>query len=435
MSKINSEAFQYAIENGIIQEDYLLNAVEEMKNKKIIEQYPYKIWRANDGRFMTYLTDETKRYGKKLIAKKTEEKLYHAIIDDYNKTHAEANTVTVMFHKWMEFAKRENTLSLGTIDRYTNDFVKYIANTDFANKDILKVQSEDVQDFLKSVMYGRRDENKLTLKCYTNIKIVVNGIFTFAKSELKIQCVSSVDAMKNVKIPKRLFKYSVKMDSDEVFDEDEIKKLSSYITNEYYGNRLSGTRELGILFLIVTGLRMGELVTLKYSDVEGSKLYIQRTESHCKGENGHNRLFIKDYPKTPESMNGIELSDTALLVWKWLRQQNVKCGTMNEYVFYEEKYGRLHEHHFKKVMMNLCNYAGVKYRSLHKLRKTYASMLFAYGVEEKIVQNQLRHKDSSTTHGYYEFCVRVQDYRRAQINKADIIHLPENVSADLIEKV
>lgn len=435
MAKIDAEAFKYALENGIIQEDYLLNAVEKMKNEKIIEQHPYKIWVANDGRYMTYLTDETKKYGRRLIAKRSEEKLYQAIIDDYNKVNVKVNTVGIIFSKWMEFAKRENTLGLGTIDRYRNDYTKYIANTDFANMDILKVKCDDIQDFLKSVMYGRRDDNKLTLKCYTNIKIVVNGIFTFARSEMKIQCVSSIDAMKNIKIPKRLFKYSVKMDSDEVFDEDEVCKLSSYIMNEYSSGKLSGTRELGILFLLVTGLRIGELVSLKYSDVEDKKLYIKRTESRCKGDDGHNHIFIKDYPKTPESMNGIELSDSALLVWKWLRQQNIKCGTMNEYVFYEEQHGRLHEHHFKKVMLNLCNHFGVKYRSLHKLRKTYASMLFAYGVEEKIVQSQLRHKDSSTTHGYYEFSVRVQDYKREQINKADIIHLPENVSADLIEKV
>lgn len=44
----------------------------------------------------------------------------------------------------------------------------------------------------------------------------------------------------------------------------------------------------------------------------------------------------------------------------------------------------------------------MRYRSMHKLRKTYASYLLANGVEEKIAQAQLRHKDSTTTHKYYE---------------------------------
>lgn len=55
------------------------------------------------------------------------------------------------------------------------------------------------------------------------------------------------------------------------------------------------------------------------------------------------------------------------------------------------------------------------------LRKTYASILFANGVEEKIAQQQLRHKDSSVTHKYYEFSIRSREYKRNQLNRADVL--------------
>ena len=58
---------------------------------------------------------------------------------------------------------------------------------------------------------------------------------------------------------------------------------------------------------------------------------------------------------------------------------------------------------------------------MHKLRKRYASYLLANGVEEKITQAQLRHKDSSTTHKYYEFSIRNKGYIRGVINKNDLL--------------
>ena len=63
----------------------------------------------------------------------------------------------------------------------------------------------------------------------------------------------------------------------------------------------------------------------------------------------------------------------------------------------------------------------MRYRSMHKLRKTYASYLLANGVEEKIAQAQLRHKDSTTTHKYYEFSIRSREYKKEVLNKNDML--------------
>ena len=70
---------------------------------------------------------------------------------------------------------------------------------------------------------------------------------------------------------------------------------------------------------------------------------------------------------------------------------------------------------------NICKELSIPYRSMHKLRKTYASYLLANGVEEKIAQAQLRHKDSITTHKYYEFSIRSKEYVKGVLNENDLL--------------
>ena len=395
-----------------------------MTNEQIITQHPYDMWIGSDGRYRTYLYDETKKYNRKLIAKTSKDALNKAIIEDYKKKHEERAKIYQVFEDWMSFAEEEETLTKNTIDRYTNDFDKFIRNTDFANKNISTVTEEDVLDFLKSIVTKKsKEKNKISKKCYSNIKIVVNGIFTYAKSEKKVKCVSVANALQNFRISDKYFKHTIRKDSEQVYNDEEIRLLSNYIVDMYLNNQYKETRELGILFIALTGLRIGELVTLKESDEDSGKLYIQRTETKRKNAQGKTEIYVKDYPKTVESMNGIELSDTALIVWNWIKEQNKKNDIRDEYLFYEQEFGRLHQYHFKRTLQRLCRECNIPFRSSHKLRKTYASMLFDNGVEEKIVQSQLRHKDFQTTHKHYLFSTRNREYMRNQLDKATVINI------------
>ena len=47
--------------------------------------------------------------------------------------------------------------------------------------------------------------------------------------------------------------------------------------------------------------------------------------------------------------------------------------------------------------------------------------LLANGVEEKLFQKQLRHKDISTTHMICEKAVRGKDYQEQQLNEKDLL--------------
>jgi len=57
--------------------------------------------------------------------------------------------------------------------------------------------------------------------------------------------------------------------------------------------------------------------------------------------------------------------------------------------------------------------------------------LFASGVESKIVQAQMRHRDIATTHKHYEFAMRTRGYNRDQLENADILKLGKREGKDV----
>ena len=398
--------------------------LKAMERKEILNNHPYKVWRGKDGKWKTFLIDNTKKEGRRQVARATKESVEDAIVEDYKKNHEQRHKVYQLFEDWMEYAKEVNDLSLNSIDRYTNDFNKYIKDTKFAERDIKSISEENVIDFMESLVIGKEEKDKLTRKCFTNIKIVVNGIFTYAKSKKKIKCVSVRDTLQNIKFSDRHFKYSIKKDSEEVFSDQEIHKLVNHIVDSYTNMKYRKTRELGILFIVLTGIRIGELLTLKMTDEDNGKLYIQRTLTKGKVK-GKTFWFEKDYPKTVESMNGIELNDSAIEVLNWIRKQNMKNGINSEYMFYEEEFGRLKICHFERTLRRLCKETGIPYKSLHKLRKTYSSILFANDVDKKTIQSQMRHRSFKTTEAHYLFSTRSREYVREQINQADILKIKD----------
>ena len=349
------------------------------------------------------------------IARSNRKKIEDCIVKEYEKSHPiqkTDNSVKAMFEGWISHALQEKDIEKGTADRYQNDFDKFVADTEFSQMNIETVDSNDVIRFLKSVI----NNNSITRKAFSNLKTVLNGIFSFAMSEKGLSCISMSYTLKDFKVSDKKFKKVIIKDEDQVYTEQEIVIIADYIINNY-----ETTRELGVLLAFLTGLRNGELCALKTNDQEGSNLYIQRTEIKYKNKEGKTVYGVREFPKSECSRSGIELSNSAMQVVSMIRKLNMKNGVGNEFLFYEADYGRLKSYFFSKALKKVCNATNIRYRSMHKLRKTYASYLLANGVEEKIAQAQLRHKDSATTHKYYEFSMRSKEYKRNVLNKNDLL--------------
>ena len=404
----------YLEKAGKINLEDLQTSLMNMKIDEALGKHNYRIWHASDGRWKTYIDDSTCARGKKIIAKASKEKLKYTLFEIYKKN----DDFETIYHEWIDYAVDCKDIVKGTADRYNNDFERFFKNTSFSKKHLQSITRRDIRDFLKTTVCSREDDEKITRKCFGNIKSLIIGTFVYASNELEIDCIPIHETLQDIKISDKQFKKVLKKDSEEVFSKEEAQKISAYIWDN--DRTLRG---LGILLALFTGLRVGELAALKISDLEANKLYIRRTEIKEKDKSGKTIVKIREYPKNAASMNSILLTHNAQLILRELKKIRLTSTQQTDYLFYDKRYGRLKRDSFDKRIRKTCMALDIPVRSMHKLRKTYSSILFAAGVSEKIIQKQMRHQDIATTHKAYEFNVEHEKNRISILENAEYIEL------------
>jgi len=159
-----------------------------------------------------------------------------------------------------------------------------------------------------------------------------------------------------------------------------------------------------LLAAVLTGMRRGELLALRWEDVdlEGGKITVQRSLEQTRAG-----LAVKE----PKSGRARKLSIPALLVdaLRVHRQEQMRARALlkgdygsafGDLVFGQENGREWKPDVFSKAVGNFCRRVGLPLR-LHSLRHSHASQLLAMGTPVKIVQERLGHSSSVITLDLY----------------------------------
>ena len=275
----------------------------------------------------------------------------------------------------------------------------------------------DVKELLDGIVKGKTGDKRITKKVFNEIKGIINNIFSYAKTERDIQCISTKSYMVDLKYNKRHFKIPKKRDEECVYSEHEMTMIKDYIVNLYKMDK-ANTRQLGILFCFMTGLRSGELSCLKNSDLTGNVLHVSR---HLTRDEKSTYTII-DGAKEGEDAKEVILSDNALVVWKCLQKVNLKNGNPTNYVFYDDNmpiHKHLITHYFDTTLRHICKELKMPFRSPHKIRATYISTKIDNGANPTYIQRNVGHKELSTTLNNYKFKTKSHDQLREEFNRAE----------------
>ena len=200
--------------------------------------------------------------------------------------------------------------------------------------------------------------------------------------------------------------------------DDEVDMMIKEIRDKHWEDQ----RYLALLFMLTTGIRLGEMVALKTTDfLDNNKLHIQRALTKGRDENKKSYRRVEDRTKTDSSNNIIYLSEEALIVYNQLMKVRLKNEVSCDYLI-SENGDFVSDCKLDKTLRKLCSDLGIPVRGCHKLRKTYCSYLLELDVPAKVVQNQMRHSCFQTTESHYYFSTKSEKAVISEINKCNRIN-------------
>lgn len=403
-----NDLLKYAVENGMINLSYVQEQIEMKEKEKLLDKHPYAISQGKDGKWRTYFPDKDK--GRRMIKRNTKAEIEKEIVL-YWKQEIEDPTVKKLFSEWIERKVEYNDICRGTYDRYKQDFMKFFADdSNLCEEKVRKINPNNIIDFLRKAIV----KYSLTTKSYSNLRTIVYGIFKYAKEKGYISW-SISQTINDMDLPKKAFRKVIKEDDEEVFNDEEIEKLINHLSSS------PDILNLGIILMFCTGCRVGELVAIKWCDVDGNSIKIRRTEITYR-ENDTIKFEIRDYPKTEAGIRTVFVPREFISIIGRLRL----LSENNEYIF-SQNGKKIMASQIRKRLYLSCKQLGIRKKSPHKLRKTYVSILLDNGVDKRLVQDVAGHAQISTSERNYH------RNRKSDQKKQEILsNLPEFKNAKLM---
>jgi integrase len=277
---------------------------------------------------------------------------------------------------------------MATIRRHEQHFRKYFI------KENSKLLSMNIADIDKLTLEA--ECNRLVKKCnmssheWKNVKTIVFGMFGYAIDKHMI----SDNPCTRLKITVRFKQVPKKPSNTQVYQTAEYESIHKYLDAKF--RETHDAVYLAVKFQSYTGVRVGELVALRWEDVNFSEktLHIVREESdqpYYEDGNWHSKRVIVPHTKTYQDRY-IPLLPKAYDILELLSDKKGFLFVRNGERITERQVNYVLEHYAKQM--------GVATKSSHTLRKTYASRLSVNDVPLDAIQRDLGHKSSRTTLAY-----------------------------------
>ena len=397
------ETLQVALQSGIIDINEISMRIEDMKRKEILSNHPYSIWYSEtDNLWKTYLPDIENKNGR-IFRKRKNKKDLEDLIVKYYISHQQEIYLKDVFTEWSESKLKYGEIQKQSYDRYCTDFQRFFSSAHpICRKKFKNITYPDLTDFIKSSIH----EKHLTRKSYAGLRLLVRGIFKYGKSKGYTQ-LSMSEFFGDLELPNNIFEKKLTNKRKEVFSEEEIPILTSYLKHNI------DIWNMGLLLQLQTGMRIGELSALKPEDIQSHYIRVCRTEVKYRDDNGKWKVEIKAFAKTDAGNRDVYFPDSV----KWTLAQIQKLNPHGEYLFMNNG-KRIRENTFNKRLSSICDILKIDHRSTHKIRKTYGTTLLDNNVDDSIVSEQMGHSDIATTRQLYYFCNKSEKTKIAQINNA-----------------
>lgn len=354
-----------------------------------------------DTRKVSITLNSNSTYARKQASIELQNKIKNVI----KQLHLDPNiTMYEVAHLWLEHT--EPTVKIATHINHTLHVKKIFTYID-TSIPLVKVTPIMIENMIHNVYY----KEELSYYYAKSILTTVRAIFRHAKRRRIIQDIHEIE---DISVKKKPFTHTeIAKKQNKFLDVVELKSVLSQLT------KLAPRVALLIEFMSLTGLRIGELLALRYCDydekkatinINGTLQYFYKNGSDIKRGTPKNIYSVRDVTldaRCVKILNSIITDNKRQSLWfKGYEEQG--------YIF-TAKRGNPYDMQYINKLLKQVHIEG-KHLTTHIFRHTHISILAELGIPLKAIIQRVGHNDPATTLSIYT-------------------HVTQHMKNDIVEKL
>lgn len=361
------EYLQSLITDDIIDASEGKPKIYMIKEKEVLKVHTKSIHQRSDGRYITKVKNND------LMLQKSAD-TYNGLIEKLYEFYfgLSNSTLETLYPQWIEYRRNETAVKEKTIKENCFLWNAYLKDHEITRKPLKSLMPINYIVFFRSITKDR----KMTRKRFNDMKSVINGIIYFAIEKEII----SHNPLNDINYSQ----FSYKPEKNVIMPYTETERLM--VLGHVKENDLY---DLAIKFDFYSTLRIGELKGLRFDDIQGNFICIQRFV------NDKNQIENDIKGHTSSGIRWLPITDECMRIINRIREINPN----SEYMFFRDN-KPLCTSTFNRRLKKYCEELGIKYRSSHKIRFSNASILHNNGISDTELQNMLGHSTLTMTQHY-----------------------------------
>lgn len=387
MEFTDNQILQLMRENDNLDLRTALHILEMERRTEILKQHPYDIYLGKDGYYHTYIKEGSGK--RKAVVRKDRTALEDFIIEVMESKNT--NSFKNRYFKWVERQKACNR-SDNTIRKYETDYDRFFKGYPIEIMDISEISEEVILSHIHTLL----EDKEIPYRALRAMWGYMQGVFLKSQRDKLIPKDENPCDYVDLELFKCECTETPKKSAEErTLSAEERKILLSKLNNPK--RNANQILSYAVELALYTGMRVGELAGLKWSDIDYTRktITIQRSEKRSARSGEY---FISDTKN--HKVRIFPLTDEIREVLDKTKKEEMRNGWIGEYVFCDAN-GKVERDRISRCAQRRTKGKGfVNTKSIHAIRRTVNSNLKSNGVSTMVASALLGHTERVNEQNY-----------------------------------